>query len=219
VLKYDPQRYHRRSIRLPAYDYAQPGAYFVTIFTQNRECVFGQVVEGQMILGDPGQMVESVWRQLPRYHGVDVDAFAVMPNHMHGIIVLVGAGPVATGPVGADPRACPDTGRPQGAAPTMSLPDVVHRFKSLTTAIYRRGVLQDGWQPFPGRLWQRNYYEHVIRDEEELNRIRQYIMDNAARWQDDVENPDVQSSAPWGPPGDALASSDGPAFDCTLPYQ
>jgi REP element-mobilizing transposase RayT len=77
----------------------------------------------------------------------------------------------------------------------MSLPDVIHRFKSLTTARYRRGVLQDGWQPFPGRLWQRNYYEHIIRDEEELNRIRQYIIDNPGRWQDDVENPDVRSNA------------------------
>jgi putative transposase len=208
---YDPTRHHRRSIRLPAYDYAQPGAYFVTVCTQNRECVFGQVVEGQMIVSDPGQMVESVWRQLPRYHGVDVDAFAVMPNHVHGIIVLVGAGPV-----GAGPRACPDMGRPQEVAPTMSLPDVVHRFKSLTTARYRKGVLQDGWQPFPGRLWQRNYYEHVIRDEEELNRIRQYIIDNPASWEDDVENPHVRSNALWRPAREPPASSDGPAFDCTL---
>jgi putative transposase len=192
VVRHYPTRHHRRSIRLPAYDYTQPGAYFVTVCTQNRECVFGQVVEGQMILGGPGQMVESVWRQLPRYHGVNVDAFVVMPNHVHGIIVLAGAGPVATGFVGAGPRACPDMGQPQGVAPTMSLPDVVHRFKSLTTARYRTGVLQGGWQPFPGRLWQRNYYEHVIRDEEDLNRVRQYIIDNPARWEDDIENPDVQ---------------------------
>ena len=101
----------------------------------------------------------------------------------------------------------------------MSLPDVVHRFKSLTTARYRKGVLQDGWQPFPGRLWQRNYYEHIIRDEEELNRIRQYIIHNPTRWEDDVENPDVQTSALPRPIRDAPASSDGPAFDCTLPYQ
>jgi REP-associated tyrosine transposase len=77
----------------------------------------------------------------------------------------------------------------------MSLPDVIHRFKSLTTARYRTGVLQDEWQPFPGRLWQRNYYEHIIRDEEQLNRIRQYVIDNPVRWEDDVENPDVRSDA------------------------
>ena len=74
----------------------------------------------------------------------------------------------------------------------MSLPDVVHRFKSLTTARYQRGVLRDGWLPFPGRLWQRNYHEHVIRDEEDLNRIRQYIIDNPGRWEDDAENPDIR---------------------------
>ena len=74
MVKYDPTRHHRRSIRLPAYDYAQPGAYFVTICTQNRECVFGEVLQGQMILNGPGQMVELVWHQLPQYYpGVEVD--------------------------------------------------------------------------------------------------------------------------------------------------
>ena len=186
MVKHDPTRHHRRSIRLPAYDYTQPGAYFVTICSQNRECLFGDVINGEMILNQRGEMVERTWRELAEcYPGVEVDAFVVMPNHVHGIIVLVGAGP----------RACP--GRPQGVAPTMSLPDVVHRFKSLTTTRYRTGVLQDGWQPFPGRLWQRNYYEHVIRDEEELNRIRQYIIANPGRWEDDAENPDIRSNAHW----------------------
>lgn len=191
-MKYDPHRHHRRSIRLPGYDYAQAGAYFVTICTQNRELMFGEVVKGQMILNGPGQMVESVWRELPQhYPGVEVDTFVVMPNHLHGVIILVGAGP----------RACPDNpgqpqgarGQPQGVAPTgtMSLPDVVHRFKSLTTARYRRGILHGRWLPFPGRLWQRNYYERVIRDDAELHRIRQYIIDNPARWSEDPENPRI----------------------------
>ena len=189
-MTYDPTQHHRRSVRLPAYDYAQAGAYFVTICTQNRECAFGEVVDGEMALNEPGRMVETVWRELPQhYAGVEVDALVVMPNHVHGIIMLVGAGP----------RACPDNsgrsrgvvGQPQGVAPTgtMSLPDVVHRFKSLTTARYRRGVLQDRWLPFPARLWQRNYYERVIRNDEELNAIRQYIADNPGRWEEDSENP------------------------------
>ena len=180
-MTYDPTGHQRRSIRLAGYDYRQAGAYFVTICSQHRECVFGEVVQGQMILNGPGQMVELAWHQLPQcYPGVEVDAFAIMPNHVHGIVVLVGAGP----------GACPEhTGRPQGVAPTMSLPDVVHRFKSLTTTRYRTGVLQDGWQPFPGRLWQRNYYEHVIRNDRELARVRQYIVDNPARWEEDPENP------------------------------
>ena len=184
-MTYDPARHHRRSIRLPAYDYAQAGAYFVTICTQNRELTFGEVVKGQMILNDPGQMVESVWRELPQhYPGVEVDTFVLMPNHLHGVIILVGAGS----------RACPDNpGQPQGVSPTgtMSLPDVVHRFKSLTTARYRHGILHGRWPPFPGRLWQRNYYEWIIRDDAELHRVRQYIIDNPAHWEEDMENPSV----------------------------
>ena len=85
----------------------------------------------------------------------------------------------------------------------MSLPDVVHRCKSLTTARYRRGVRNDGWRPFPGRLWQRNYYEQVIRDEHELDRIRQYIVSNPARWEDDLENPDAQRQGAVGAVGES----------------
>ena len=182
-MTYDPEKHHRRSIRLRGYDYAQAGAYFVTICTQNRECMFGDVVEGQIALADPGRMVESAWRDLPEhYPGVALDEFVVMPNHLHGIIILVGAGP----------RACPDKPRqPQGVAPTLSLPDVVHRFKSLTTARYRREVRECGWQPFADRLWQRNYYEHVVRDAGELDRVRQYIAENPLRWDHDPENPAV----------------------------
>ena len=182
-MPYDPNRHHRRSIRLREYDYAQAGAYFVTICTQHRECLFGDVIEGRMVLTGSGEMVESVWHRLPEhYPGVVVDTFVVMPNHIHGIVILVGAGP----------RACPqDPGQPQGVAPTLSLPDVVHRFKSLTTARYRHGVRQAGWPPFAGRLWQRNYYEHVIRDEDDLDRVRRYIAENSLRWEEDPENPAV----------------------------
>lgn len=135
------------------------------------------------------------------YPGIDVDEFVVMPNHIHGIILLV---------VGATPRGCPEfeLGRARWPAPTnganraqghaqehvlardkMSLPDVVHRFKSLTTARYRRGVYRNGWRPFPGRLWQRNYYEHIIRNEDELSLIRRYIRINPLKWEYDCENP------------------------------
>ncbi len=191
---YHPQRHHRRSIRLPAYDYAQPGAYFVTVCTQDRQPVLGEVIGGEMVLSDPGQMVQAIWREMPQhYPGVEVDAFVVMPNHVHGIIILVGPTP----DVGATPCGCPESsGQARGPAPTrvtraMSLADVVHRFKSMTTARYRLGVSRDGWQPFAGRLWQRNYYEHIVRDEEELNRMRQYITDNPAQWDDDPENPAI----------------------------
>jgi len=114
----DSERHHRRSIRLKGYDYTQPGAYFVTICTQDRACLFGEVVNGEMRRNAAGQMVLEVWNELPRYYrGVDIDAFVVMPNHVHGIIILVGAGPCAC----PGPRACPGMGQPQGVAPTSLL--------------------------------------------------------------------------------------------------
>jgi putative transposase len=123
------------------------------------------------------------------------------PNHVHAIIVLS---------VGAGPRACPNQsgqsrdgkGQPQGVAPTnhepegggrtMSLADVVHRFKTLTTKRYTDGVKQHGWPAFPGRLWQRNYYEHIIRNEASLDRIRLYVMNNPASWTRDRENSEAE---------------------------
>jgi len=176
----------RRSIRLKGYDYSREGAYFVTICGQNRKCLFGEIVNGKMVLNDAGRMVESVWNEIPKYYpGIDIDVCQIMPNHIYGIVVIVGAGPCA----------CPDTGQPrnmgqpQGVAPTMSLSDVVHRFKTMTTKRYIDGVKQNGWPTFPGKLWQRNYYEHIIRDENELNRIREYIINNPAQWEFDRENP------------------------------
>lgn len=192
VTGFNPDKHRRRSIRLKGYDYTQAGAYFVTICTQNRECLFGEIVEEEMRLNDAGQTVQSVWNELPcHYPGVEIDVFVVMPNHIHGTIVLMD-----DHVVGATPCGCLVPGQAQGPAPTMSLPDVVHRFKSLTTARFRHGVVQNNWHPFHGRLWQRNYYEHVIRNESELNRIREYIGANPARWEEDVENPGRVHNAP-----------------------
>ncbi|MDL1968196.1 MAG: transposase [Deltaproteobacteria bacterium] len=204
---------NRQSIRLRKYDYSKAGAYFVTICTQNKKCFFGNMVNDEMVLNDAGQMINIIWNELPiNYPGVNIDEFQIMPNHVHGIIILVGAGPCAcpemTDHIDMDqsqitgqsrkfdkgqPRG--DKGQPRGVAPTaagLSLPDVVHRFKSLTTARYIHGVRQKQWPPFPGKLWQRNYYEHIVRDENELNDIRKYIMDNPRKWDLDRENPDAR---------------------------
>ena len=168
----------RRSLRLKDYDYTQSGAYFVTICAQRKSCLFGRIVNDAMQLNDAGEMIQQVWHELPsHYPGVDIDAFVVMPNHVHGIIVLESEPGQAPGAALTD----------QGS--TMSLGDVVHRFKSLTTAQYRHGVKTKGWRTFPRQLWQRDYYEHVIRNEEELNRIRQYIIANPVQWALDRENP------------------------------
>jgi len=189
-VQFDREKHHRRSIRLLGYDYAQAGAYFVTICAQDRECLFGEIVDAKMRVNDAGRMVHSVWEELPRqYAGIDIDGFVAMPNHIHEIIILRDHHVV-----GAIPRGCPTSGQAQRPAPTMSLPDVVHRFKSLTTARYRQGVAERGWPPFCRRLWQRNYYEHVIRSETELNCIRRYIEDNPLMWAMDRENPAAQTT-------------------------
>ncbi len=186
-MSHDPAQ-SRRSIRMQAYDYSQPGAYFVTMCTQNRVRLFGDIADGEMDLTAAEQMVENVWEELSAvYTGVEIDAFAVMPNHVHGIIVL-GEATADIAPrvesVGAAPRGRPGfgtgTGQTQGSAPTdpvgkLSLADVVARFKTMTTRRSAQGVRHAGWPPFPGRLWQRNYFEHVIRDEPDLDRIRRYI--------------------------------------------
>ena len=151
-----------------------------------------------MVLNGARRMVQTVWNEMhENYPGVETDEFVLMPHHIHGIVVLVGAGPCACPDIG--PCACPDTGQPrddgqpQGVAPTvtLSLPDIVHRFKTMTTKRYTDGVKQSGWPPYPGKLWQRNYYEHIIRNENELNRIREYIQSNPLKWEFDRENPGV----------------------------
>jgi REP element-mobilizing transposase RayT len=180
----------RRSIRLRGYDYSQAGAYFITICTQNRLCLFGEIVDGGMRLNAAGKMVKTVWDEIPAYYpSIDIDEFIVMPNHIHGIVSIVGAAPRGR----PDPRGC---GQAQGPAPTggpastrLSLPDVVHRFKTMTTKRYVDGVKRNDWPPFPGNLWQRNYWEHVVRNESELNRIREYIRHNPAKWQLDKLRP------------------------------
>ncbi len=189
AMKYDPKIHHRRSIRLVDYDYAQAGAYFVTVCAEDHLCLFGNVRDGDMWLNDAGEMVQATWDQIPdRYPAVETDAFVVMPNHIHAIIVLS---------VGAGPCACPDPiGQPRGVAPTdgrgLSLGDVVQRFKTLTTKRYVDGVKQHGWRVFPGRLWQRNYFEHIIRNDHALDQIRLYIMNNPANWMLDRENPEAE---------------------------
>jgi putative transposase len=157
----------RRSLRLRGYDYAEGGTYFVTICTQDRACLFGEVIAGSMRLNQSGQQIAMLWEGLAsRFSGVEIDLFVVMPNHLHGIFVLPDVGAMGT-----------------------RLGDVVGAFKSMTTVDYIRGVKAKGWPKFRGQLWQRNYFEHVVRDETELDRIRQYIDDNPAQWELDDENP------------------------------
>ena len=183
IKEYNPNIHHRRSIRLPEYDYSKAGMYFITICTQDRVCLLGKIESGKMVLNDAGCMVEAIWKEIPRYYcGFGVQEHIIMPNHFHGIIEIVGA----------DPRVCPSgcslgLGQTRGSAPTIS--DIVQRFKTMTTKKYIDGVKQNGWVSFNGKLWQRNYYEHIIRNTDELNRIREYIINNPLNWDSDKNNP------------------------------
>ncbi len=181
--EYDPNIHHRRSIRLPCYDYSQEGWYFVTICTQNRLCLFGEIMKGRMQLNKAGLMTEAWWKKLAdKFPNVQIDEYVVMPNHFHGIII-VGAAPCGR----PDDRS--ESGQPHRVAPTVG--DVVNWFKTMTTNQYIRGVRRNSWKPFFKKLWQRNYYEHIIRNEKELNHFHQYIANNPANWQSDEENPDT----------------------------
>ena len=175
---YDPDKHHRRSIRLRGYDYSAQGAYFVTICVRGRECLLGDVIGGKMCLSEYGRAVTECWDAISDHSGhVDVDAFVVMPNHIHGIIVIVRA--TDTSPDTVAHRSRRPKGPPQG-----SLGAVVGAFKA--AAIRRINVLRGA----PGAtFWQRNYYEHIIRDSAALARIRAYIESNPARWKDDQLHP------------------------------
>jgi putative transposase len=181
----------RRSLRLKGYDYAQAGAYFVTICTQDRACLFGDAADGTICLNAAGQLAATLWSDMPiRFPDIDLDAFVVMPNHIHGIIVFSDCAVTEGAPlVGARRGGAPAATK---AAPTVG--DVVGAFKSLFTVEYIAGVKENRWPAFDRRVWQRNYYEHVIRDEPELERIRSYIDENPLRWELDDENPQRMKS-------------------------
>jgi putative transposase len=187
-MAYDPSKHHRRSIRYKDYDYGQPGAYFVTLCTQERVCLFGEIVPGvppantpQMILSNAGQLVYDCRNDLTQhYPHVWLDAFVVMPNHMHGIIVLSDDDPT----VGAGLRPALNHAPPSDiVSPRTGLPEIVRALKSF----FARRI--NAMRNTPGvAIWQRDYYEHIIRNETELQAIRDYIINNPAGWDRDPDN-------------------------------
>ena len=157
------------------YDYSHPGGYFVTVCTRNRECLLGEIAENSIHPSMCGEIVRSCWGHLPRhYPHVVLDAFVLMPNHVHGIIVL-------TDPdfVGAGLKPAPTL-----AGRRCSVPETVRAFKAFSS----RRINE--WRGTPGKsAWQRGYYEHIVRNEEDLNEIRKYITENPLSWELDRENP------------------------------
>lgn len=184
--QYNPDIHHRQSIRLKGYDYSLAGAYFLTICAQNRECLFGNIECGKMVLNEAGRMVEKCWHDLPNhYENAGLDEFIIMPNHVHCIIIIM------DNETRADMESWVDNGSraDMESAPT-TVDSMVQSFKRHSTIEYIKMVKNNVLPPFNKRVWQRNYYEHIIRDENELNNIRKYIFNNPANWVTDEENPE-----------------------------
>ncbi len=163
----DKEKHHRRSIRLRDFDYSRPGAYFITICIHKGKSILGKILDGKINLSKFGKIVKSTWLDLPKYYpNIRIDVFTIMPNHFHGIIFIVGAG--------------------LKPAPTKyPLSEIIRGFKTFSS----RRINE--MRHMPGiPVWQRNYYEHVVRNENELNLIREYILYNPLQWQYDRENPE-----------------------------
>ena len=215
-MPYDPQENYRRSIRLRDYDYTSPGAYFITICTQDRKPIFGEIVNGEMQLNKLGESTQSIWCTLPeRFPNLELDQFVIMPDHIHGIIIFkesrhvspldsyvsqiperfrnstysksatdqISASFAPPHPWGAINRAPTELPSLRSADENRILPlgEVIRTFKAVTVHKIRS----------QGRLdfkWQRNYHEHIIRKDDDLDRVRQYIIDNPAQWTEDSLN-------------------------------
>jgi putative transposase len=191
-MTFDPDKHHRRSIRFEGYDYAQPGTYFLTVCTYQRESLLGRIESGQVVLSDAGETARLVWDGLPsRFPSVGLDEYVIMPNHVHGI-VLVGAQFIAPDPKGGL------------TDHLLALGEIVRAYKATVTRLVRRrddgatnpdvvdkGVMNHAPTGFG---WQRGYYEHVVRNEAELTAIREYIQNNPGRWDEDENNPAMLDS-------------------------
>jgi REP element-mobilizing transposase RayT len=222
-VKYDPTKHHRRSIRLKGYDYTAAGAYFITICTYQRECLFGEIVNGVMQLNTFGLCVQACWQSLPdHFQKLQLDAFVVMPNHLHGILLLDGdlgkgeafgqnirqsnpnfspnASSLQDGNLGkgeafgqnirqSNPNFSPNASplQPRGTQPR-SVGAIIQNFKSVSTRKINRMHQRNG-----RTIWQRNYYEHIIRNESAFQTICQYIQNNPLSWELDKLHPDNPS--------------------------
>jgi putative transposase len=181
-MTYDPEKHHRRSVRLDHYDYRNSGAYFVTICTHARQCIFGTIENVETQLSRSGMIVEKCWNAIAEHRPtIELDYFQIMPNHMHGILFFHHVGATLASPSSTRPI---NPQRPNGPIPN-SLGAVIGGFKSAVTREINR------IRPGAGdRLWQASYYDHIIRNNRSLELIREYIYTNPRRWELDRENPE-----------------------------
>jgi putative transposase len=196
-MKYNPEFHHRRSIRLKGYNYSQAGAYFVTVCAWNRECLFGKIANGEMILNEYGEIIMKYWNTIPsNFLHVETDEFIIMPNHVHGIVFVNNCRGEVSSPFSeiVAPNSKTETAPIQGGETSeggetpplrkTTLGQIVAYFK------YRSAKCINQIRNAQGKpIWQRNYYEHIIRDDRELYAIREYIGHNPSKWDEDEDNP------------------------------
>jgi putative transposase len=219
-MAFNPLIHHRRTIRLQGYDYSSPGAYFITIASLNRQILFGEIVNGEMQLNTFGEIVSEYWATIPdHFLNVELDEFVIMPDHIHGIIILHDIPPHRRGAVIAPAVTAPITSAPTIPVPAIPASDGIASADSGAETAPLRPSLDSGARiapqtyrkPILGQVvayfkygcakqinalagsigapvWQRNYWEHIIRDDDDLSRIREYIRNNPAQWETDIEN-------------------------------
>lgn len=180
----------RKSIRLKNYDYTQEGRYFVTVCADNRKCLFGRIRDAEMILNESGKMAEKYWNQIPRHFPhAELDEYIVMPNHIHAIIkITVNVGANNHSPLtniisknrakNISPLQMHQMPLKRHGGTSKTIGSIIRGFKIGVTKWFRKNTETK-------KVWQRNYYERIIRNESELNRIRQYVIDNPAKWEND----------------------------------
>lgn len=195
------EKHKRKSIRLKGYDYSQAGLYFVTIDVKELTCLFGVIENGSMVLNDAGKMIEIEWLKLTgRFPNIRLHESVVMPNHFHGIIEildiwktsdnqwLMSGDKIKTISKAEELQIIGQTQDPKLAnnnSKNKRLGDMVGAFQSITTVEYIRGVKDFGWKRFNGKLWHRNYWEHIIRSRSSYLNISRYILNNPAKWKED----------------------------------
>jgi putative transposase len=195
---YDSETHHRSSARLKTFDYTSNAAYFITVCANVRTNMFGEIVNGEMRLNDAGKMIQQKWLEMPAsFPTLILDEFIVMPDHVHMIVGLdASEGEHRVRPYGGEnvrrgdlhdrpadatiPRDTNGHRHPTGTKPD-SLGRILQLFKTVTTQAYIRGVHEQSWMPFEKRLWQRNYWDRVIRDDRELEETRKYVLENPVR--------------------------------------
>jgi len=214
-MPYDSKIHHRQSIRLPDYDYSQCGTYYVTVCTQNRMCLFGNVVDGEMVLYDYGIIAHECWGQIPQhFNDARLHEFVVMPNHIHGIIEIASSAGANTENTVADTtetmranlKTAGATGTDVGAknfsplpttdisplpitnissTPVTATPPKTPKGTSRTIGSIVRGFKIGVTKRIGFSVWQRNYYEHIIRGNDEYTYITEYIKNNPSKWEED----------------------------------